>query len=465
MAQRRISHRHKLCPQKRKFSQERYLHVLSTHLHSCQFVALATSIQVAIVVTDPTCRTLMNDAISVPPSQRAFIGTSDDTPVAIYVDALFALALRRRASDIHLEPQKHGLTIRLRIDGLLQHVPSPTPDVAQRLCARIKIMAAMDIAERRLPQDGRFTTRCDGQPLDLRVSSLPTLWGEKLVLRLVPNDSSVVALTELGLSDSQHREFLNALSKPQGLILVTGPTGSGKTLTLYSALQQLNQPHRNISTAEEPIEIPVTGINQIGIKPSIGLGFAETLRALLRQDPDVLMVGEIRDSSTASMAIRAAQTGHLVLSTVHTKSALATLMRLNQLGLSDRDVAESVTLILAQRLLRVLCNHCKVPAGTPIVSSMPRAEDDCFQANLAGCEHCLQGYWRRTGVFELCQPEALDQEFPHIRGGRENTHDLRNMALQCYLAGKTSLEEVNRVVPAESGAGVVSREQRSHARL
>ena len=230
--------------------------------------------------------------MSITPSQTAFFGPSDDAPVAAYVDALFGLAVKRRASEIHLEPQKQGLTIRLRVDGLLHYAPSPPSEIAHRLCARIKVMAAMDIAERRLPQDGRFTTNSTGSPVDLRVSSLPTLWGEKLVLRLVPDDNSILALADLGLSDDQQVDVLNALSKPQGLILVTGPTGSGKTLTLYSALQYLNQPHRNISTAEEPIEIPMTGINQIGIKPRIGLGFAETLRALLRQDPDVLMVGD-----------------------------------------------------------------------------------------------------------------------------------------------------------------------------
>jgi len=393
---------------------------------------------------------LRKDAMATPPSQTAFVGPSDDAPVAAYVDALFGLAVRRRASDIHLEPQKHGLTIRLRVDGLLQYVPSPPDDIAHRLCARVKVMAAMDIAERRLPQDGRFTANGDGQPLDLRVSSLPTLWGEKLVLRLVPKDTRILTLSDLGLSGKQLRAFLKALAQPQGLILVTGPTGSGKTLTLYSALQQLNEPHRNISTAEEPIEIPMAGINQIGIKPQIGLGFAETLRALLRQDPDVLMVGEIRDTNTASMAIRAAQTGHLVLSTVHTKSAAATLMRLNQLGLSNSDVAESVTLILAQRLLRLLCDDCKIPATTTSGLNTPHGMGRCYQANLSGCEHCLQGYWGRIGIFELFQPEALGDVLPGGWHANKNNRNLRDMALECYLAGNTSLDEVNRVIPAES---------------
>lgn len=390
--------------------------------------------------------------MSIAPSQTAFFGPSDDAPVAAYVDALFGLAVKRRASDIHLEPQKQGLTIRLRVDGLLHYVPSPPSEIAHRLCARIKVMAAMDIAERRLPQDGRFTTNSTGSPVDLRVSSLPTLWGEKLVLRLVPDDNSILALADLGLSDDQQVDVLNALSKPQGLILVTGPTGSGKTLTLYSALQYLNQPHRNISTAEEPIEIPMTGINQIGIKPRIGLGFAETLRALLRQDPDVLMVGEIRDSDTASMAIRAAQTGHLVLSTVHTKSAFATLMRLNQLGLSTHDVAESVTLILAQRLLRLLCDQCKIPVTTPPISNPRHAVGQRYQANISGCERCLQGYRGRIGIFELCQPEAFNSASPSVRHGNKETWHLQDIALGCYNAGNTSLDEVNRVVPKESGS-------------
>jgi type IV pilus assembly protein PilB len=283
------------------------------------------------------------------------------TSAAAYVDALFAQALQQRASDLHLEPQKTGLQIRLRVDGLLHDLPSPSADIAQRLCARIKILAKLDIAERRLPQDGRISVICRGQQLDLRVSSLPTLWGEKLVLRIVLQESSILPLSDLGLNENQFHDLSNALAQPQGLILVTGPTGSGKTLTLYSALQTLNQRHINISTAEEPVEIPLPGINQVGIKTQIGLDFSNSLRALLRQDPDVLMVGEIRDPDTASMAIRAAQTGHLVLSTVHTKSASATLGRMRQLGISDRDLQESVTLVVAQRLLRRLCDQCKIP--------------------------------------------------------------------------------------------------------
>ena len=221
---------------------------------------------------------------------------------------MFALALQQRASDIHLEPQQQGLVIRLRVDGLMHRAPSPAEQIARRLCARLKVMAAMDIAEQRRPQEGRISTLGDRFQLDAQVSSLPTLWGgEKLVLRLVPANSSLLTLDALGLNQTQHAHLLEALSQPQGLILVTGPTGIGKTQTLYSALQWLNAEYRNISTAEEPIEIPLTGINQVAIRPSIGLDFAATLRALLRQDPDVLMVGEIRDDAAASMAIRAAQ--------------------------------------------------------------------------------------------------------------------------------------------------------------
>ena len=396
------------------------------------------------------------------------------TSAAAYVDALFAQALRQRASDLHLEPQKNGLQIRLRVDGLLHHLPSPSPDIAQRLCARIKIMAKLDIAERRLPQDGRISVICRGQQLDLRVSSLPTLWGEKLVLRIVLQESSILPLSDLGLNESQHHDLSTALAQPQGLILVTGPTGSGKTLTLYSALQTLNQRHRNISTAEEPVEIPLPGINQVGIRPQIGLDFSNTLRALLRQDPDVLMVGEIRDPDTASMAIRAAQTGHLVLSTVHTKSALATLGRMRQLGISDRDLQESVTLVVAQRLLRRLCDHCKRPDRTA------RTQDNGIKSSSAlmyfpnprGCSVCLNGYRGRLGIFELGCPvwcaktpskgpdesrcptsRALDNRnnIPWQSAFAPSPHqNLRSMGLLRYFAGETSLEEIERVLPQAS---------------
>ena len=401
-----------------------------------------------------------------------------------YVDALFSQALERRASDLHLEPQKTGLQIRLRIDGLLHELPMPPPDIAQRLCARIKIMARLDIAERRLPQDGRISVKCRGQQMDLRVSSLPTLWGEKLVLRIVLQESSILRLKDLGLEESQQQELVTALAQPQGVILVTGPTGSGKTLTLYSALQTLNQGHRNISTAEEPVEIPLVGVNQVAIKPQIGLTFSSTLRALLRQDPDVLMVGEIRDADTASMAIRAAQTGHLVLSTVHTKSAQATLVRMRQLGIGNKDLEESVTLVMAQRLLRRLCNRCKIPDKKTVDQGLKNSGEgggspdltlpnfSGFRANSAGCPGCLGGYQGRLGIFELCKPSSSDLKcstlgssavHPDTNKNLLGTQDsaisrfvtapnqsLRAMALRRYAIGETTLEEIERVLPRTS---------------
>lgn len=377
----------------------------------------------------------------------------DDAPVSNYVDALLALAVKRRASDIHLEPQKTGLTIRLRIDGLLHQIPSPPDAVARRLCTRIKVLADLDIAERRLPQDGRIFARCNGKALNLRASSLPTLWGEKLVLRLVQTDSPLLALEDLGLTKAQLGDLLGVLAKPQGLILVTGPTGSGKTQTLYSALQWLNQQHRNISTAEEPVEIPLAGINQVGIKPSIGLGFAAALRALLRQDPDILMVGEIRDADTAAMAIRAAQTGHLVLSTVHTKSAPATLVRLNQLGINREELLESVSLILAQRLIRRLCDHCKQLKNPPcLLPELQKRTHRCYRANMEGCDKCWGGYWGRLGVFDLHRPtRSLDGEHPSLSEASEHKGSLglRDISMQRHLAGMTSADEINRVVPLE----------------
>lgn len=378
-----------------------------------------------------------------------------DAPVAAYADALFTLAVQQRASDIHLEPQQQGLIIRLRVDGLLHRVPSPAQEIARRLCARIKIMAAMDIAEQRRPQDGRISTVGDGFQLDARVSSLPTLWGEKLVLRLVPANSSLLTLDALGLNQTQHAQLLEALSQPQGLILVTGPTGSGKTQTLYSALQWLNAEHRNISTAEEPIEIPLTGINQVAIRPSIGLDFAATLRALLRQDPDVLMVGEIRDEATASMAMRAAQTGHLVLSTLHTNSARATLLRLNQLGVSARDLTESLTLVLAQRLLRRLCGACKKACRAATTAGV-QIQSTGFEANEAGCERCLNGYCGRLGVFELSSGRGLFEPASKRGSATEtlqqgSTQSLRDNALTYHHNGDTSLAEVDRVLPNTNG--------------
>lgn len=400
--------------------------------------------------------------------------TAEQESVPAYVDALFAKALQQRASDLHLEPQRNGLRIRLRVDGLLHDLPTPPAEIALRLCARIKVMAKLDIAERRLPQDGRISVPGQHQRIDLRVSSLPTLWGEKLVLRIVPETSAIMPLEALGLSEQQRQAFASALSQPQGLILVTGPTGSGKTLTLYSALQTLNADYRNISTAEEPVEIPLPGINQVGIAPHIGLDFGATLRALLRQDPDVLMVGEIRDEDTAAMAIRAAQTGHLVLSTLHTKSAITTLARLRQLGISDRDVFESVTLIVAQRLLRKLCDRCKLPA-TPswhAATPYPSANPQIFQANPYGCHHCLQGYRGRMGVFELCSPAMFNGPGEHVSkdttvrpaGSSQKAsdtavnaefaptpyQDLRAMGLQYYHQGLTCLTEVDRVLPQQS---------------
>ena len=403
------------------------------------------------------------------------------TSAEAYVDALFAQALQQRASDLHLEPQKTGLQIRLRVDGLLHDLPSHSADIAQRLCTRIKILAKLDIAERRLPQDGRISVICRGQQLDLRVSSLPTLWGEKLVLRIVLQESSILPLSDLGLNENQFHDLSNALAQPQGLILVTGPTGSGKTLTLYSALQTLNQRHINISTAEEPVEIPLPGINQVGIKTQIGLDFSNSLRALLRQDPDVLMVGEIRDPDTASMAIRAAQTGHLVLSTVHTKSASATLGRMRQLGISDRDLEESVTLVIAQRLLRRLCDQCKIPDRKPgSIASTSGAK--VLHPNSRGCAACLSGYRGRLGIFELCSPISCARNSPtqtdecgrspkEAHSDQGDAHwqsafapspnqNLRAIGLSRYFDGQTSLEEIERVLPQASfGPNVLTAEK------
>tara|TARA_B100001093_G_scaffold97525_1_gene89489 strand:- start:1237 stop:2421 length:1185 start_codon:yes stop_codon:yes gene_type:complete len=384
-------------------------------------------------------------------SDRDLQSAFAETPIETYVDALFALAVKKRASDIHLEPQNAELCVRLRVDGLLHRIASPPSAVADKLCARIKVMAAMNIAERRLPQDGRISVNNRGHMLDLRISTLPTIWGEKLVLRLVPDSGSILQIDQLGLAISQVQDLFTALSQPQGLILITGPTGSGKTLTLYSALQWLNAQHRNIATAEEPVEIPLAGVNQVAIKPRIGLNFAETLRALLRQDPDVLMVGEIRDADTAAMAIRAAQTGHLILSSVHTKSAQATMLRLHQLGVSRRDLHESVTLIMAQRLLRRLCPHCRQVASAACPLTHPHT---CYAANSAGCSRCSGVYWGRLGIFELARTEHLNAASAvpadnDVSRQARCPSMLREQALKRHLAGETCWQELNRIVPNE----------------
>lgn len=385
-----------------------------------------------------------------------------DAPVVRYVDRLLTSAVDSGASDIHLEPYAGYLRVRLRQDGLLREMHSPPSRWAAQLIARVKVMARMDIAEHRIPQDGRLRFELsDGRDIDCRVNSLPTLHGEKLVLRLLDGETTQVPLDRLGMDAQQQSLFERAMDRPHGMILVTGPTGSGKTVSLYAALQRLNRTEINISTVEDPVEIQVPGINQVNTNAKTGLTFASALRAFLRQDPDVIMVGEIRDLETAEIAIKAAQTGHLVLSTLHTNDAPQVLSRLANMGVAAFNIASAVVLVMAQRLVRCLCPHCKQEQALPeqalreagLTAAESAAAPRLFGP--VGCDRCIEGYRGRTGIFQvialsevmrrliLSGGNALELE---EQAAREGHADLRRSGLQLVLAGRTSLEEINRVI-------------------
>lgn len=364
-----------------------------------------------------------------------------DEPLIKLVDNLFKHAIQSSASDIHIEPYETHSRIRYRQDGILYEISELPKKISERLITRLKVLAKLDISERRLPQDGRFQQH----QIDIRINTCPTLFGEKIVLRLLDSNRFSLDIHELGLTDIQKKIFLNTLSKPHGMILVTGPTGSGKTVTLYSALQFLNSPNINISTVEDPVEIKLNGINQVNIYPKIGLTFSHVLRTFLRQDPDVIMVGEIRDIETAEIAIQAAQTGHLVLSTLHTNTAIETLSRLLLMGIPTYHLANSVSLIIAQRLLRILCNTCKQPEPLPEQHSFYTAK---------GCEQCLQGYQGRIGIYEfLSMTDTLAQLILsgatsnqiYDAAQREGFISLQQNGFEKVKQGVTSLNELYRV--------------------
>ena len=297
----------------------------------------------------------------------------EEAPVVRFINKLLVDAIHTGASDIHFEPYEHRYRVRFRTDGMLREVAFPPGNIGQRLAARLKVMSRMDISERRVPQDGRIKLKVrPDQAIDFRVNTLPTLYGEKVVLRILDPGSTKLDVDALGFEPEQKALFLSALTQPQGMILVTGPTGSGKTVSLYAGLNILNTTERNIATAEDPVEINLEGINQVNVNPRVGLDFAAALRAFLRQDPDVVMVGEVRDLETAEVAIKAAQTGHLVLSTLHSNSAPEALTRLRSMGIPSFNLTSSVSLIIAQRLARRLCSHCKVPQHNP-PGRLPRA--------------------------------------------------------------------------------------------
>ncbi|MCG8392690.1 MAG: type IV-A pilus assembly ATPase PilB [Pseudomonadales bacterium] len=386
---------------------------------------------------------------------------SDDAPIVRFVNKLLLDAIKSGASDLHFEPYEKSYRVRFRQDGILQPVSKPPLNIASKLAARLKVMARLDISERRVPQDGRIKLKISkSRAIDFRVNTCPTLFGEKIVLRILDPESAKMGIDALGYEDGQKKLYMDALHKPQGMILVTGPTGSGKTVSLYTGVNILNTPERNISTAEDPVEINLDGINQVNVNPKQGMDFASALRAFLRQDPDVILVGEIRDLETANIAIKAAQTGHLVLSTLHTNSAPETLTRLRNMGVPSFNIATSVILIIAQRLARRLCENCKEPQDIPKQSllEMGFTEEDIDSGFTVygpkGCEKCKKGYKGRVGVYEVVKitdgiARIIMEEGNSIQIGdqcrKEGFNDLHRSGLVKVMHGVTSLEEVNRV--------------------
>ena len=385
----------------------------------------------------------------------------DETPVVRFVNKVLLDAIKKGASDIHIEPYEKIFRIRFRVDGVLEEVVNPPLAMAGRLTARIKVMSRMDISERRVPQDGRIKLKISkNKAIDFRVNTCPTLFGEKTVLRILDPSSAQLGIDALGYEPEQKKLYMDALSNPYGMILVTGPTGSGKTVSLYTGLNILNEPGTNISTAEDPAEINLAGINQVNVNVKAGLTFAEALKSFLRQDPDVIMVGEIRDLETGSIAIKAAQTGHLVLSTLHTNDAPQTLGRLINMGIPPFNIATAVSLIIAQRLGRRLCETCKTPADDiprELLLSEGFKEEDVDDLKIykaVGCGKCNKGYKGRVGIYQVMKiSEAIGKII--MAGGnaieiaeqakREKIPDLRESALLKVAQGVMSLEEANRV--------------------
>lgn len=386
---------------------------------------------------------------------------AEDAPVVRFINKMLLDAVKKGSSDLHFEPYEKMYRVRFRTDGVLHEVSKPPVQLGVKLAARLKVMSSMDLAERRKPQDGRIKLRISkNKAIDFRVNTLPTLWGEKVVLRILDSDSAKMGIDALGYEDDQKQMYMEALDKPQGMILVTGPTGSGKTVSLYTGLNILNTMERNISTAEDPVEINLEGINQVNVNPKQGMDFAQALRAFLRQDPDIIMVGEIRDLETAEIAIKAAQTGHMVMSTLHTNSAAETLTRMRNMGVASFNIATSVNLIIAQRLARRLCSHCKQQMDVPVETLR---EEGFTEQQIAsgltiygpvGCENCQDGYKGRVGIYEVMKITPAIQRIIMEDGNSiqisdvaksEGFRDLRQSALMKAEQGVTSLAEVNRV--------------------
>jgi type IV pilus assembly protein PilB len=386
--------------------------------------------------------------------------SADDAPVVRFVNKMLLDAIKKGSSDLHFEPYEKTYRVRFRTDGILHEIARPPIQLSPRISARLKVMAGLDISERRKPQDGRIKMRISKtKSIDFRVSTCPTLWGEKIVMRILDSASAQMGIDALGYEPEQKELYMAALKQPQGMILVTGPTGSGKTVSLYTGLNILNTVDVNISTAEDPVEINLEGINQVNVNPKQGMDFTAALRAFLRQDPDIIMVGEIRDLDTASIAIKAAQTGHMVMSTLHTNSAAETLTRLRNMGVPSFNIATSVSLIIAQRLARKLCGHCKkevqIPREALLEEGFPAEQIGSFKIyGPVGCENCNGGYKGRIGIYEVVKNTPALQRIIMEEGNsidisaqmrKDGFNDLRTSALLKAMQGITSLEEVNRV--------------------
>ena len=459
-----------------------------TNLHAVDEIKFQTGLAIeAVVVEDDKLQRAVQKAIEQVDTSMPQLGESDfdlenldvssddetaadtdarddveDAPIVRFVNKIMLDAIRKNASDIHFEPYEKYYRIRLRIDGVLREIAQPPVQLATKLAARLKVMSRLDIAERRVPQDGRIKMRLSkNRSIDFRVSSCPTLFGEKIVLRILDASTAMMGIDALGYEGFQKALYMKTLARPQGMILVTGPTGSGKTVSLYTGLAILNVEDTNISTAEDPAEIVLPGVNQVNVNPKVGLTFASALRAFLRQDPDVIMVGEVRDLETAEIAIKAAQTGHLVLSTLHTNDAPQTLTRMVDMGVKPYAIATSVSLIIAQRLARRLCPNCKTLLDLPADALLREGftEEQVKSADFkiykpVGCGQCTDGYKGRVGLYEVLPvTEAIGRiileggSAPHIRdqARKEGVWDLRTAGLKKVMDGLTSLEEVNRV--------------------
>jgi type IV pilus assembly protein PilB len=459
-----------------------------TNLHAVDEIKFQTGLAIeAVVVEDDKLQRAVQKAIEQVDTSMPQLGESDfdlenlqvsaedvdpnadvdrddveDAPIVRFVNKIMLDAIRKAASDIHFEPYEKYYRIRLRIDGVLREIAQPPVQLATKLAARLKVMSRLDIAERRVPQDGRIKMRLSkNRSIDFRVSSCPTLFGEKIVLRILDASTAMMGIDALGYEPFQKALYMKTLARPQGMILVTGPTGSGKTVSLYTGLSILNVEDTNISTAEDPAEIVLPGVNQVNVNPKVGLTFASALRAFLRQDPDVIMVGEVRDLETAEIAIKAAQTGHLVLSTLHTNDAPQTLTRLVDMGVKPYAIATSVSLIIAQRLSRRLCSNCKVPLTLPAEALLKEgfteeqiSAPDFKVHKPVGCSQCTDGYKGRIGIYEVLPvTESVGRiileggSAPNIRdqARKDGVWDLRTAGLKKVVDGLTSLEEVNRV--------------------